>query len=258
MNYKEILDEMTWSFSRIHLYETCPYAFYKKYIEKTVGEDNYYAENGSLMHETIMKIIKEELSLEDAPAYYIEEYENICSKTKTSTMENTFEKCLNYLCTVETLDKEKYEVIWIEEKIYFKIKKYNFTGYPDLILRNKKTGEIILVDHKSLDHFLKKDGTVLKNQLENFNAYKHQMYLYCKWIKEKYGLFPSKIVWNHFKDDGQLTIIDFSENDYDETLEWAEKVIKRIYKDKLFKENKSYMQDYVLCEFRNDCEYKDD
>jgi ATP-dependent helicase/DNAse subunit B len=257
--YKDKLDKMTWSFSRLHLYETCPYAFYLKYIEEVTGDDNYFAENGSLMHETIMNVLKGELGLNDAPAYYIDEYENIYSKTKTSTMENTFNKCLDYLCTTEGLNIERYEIIWVEGKILFNILKYNFTGYPDLILKDKTTDEIILVDHKSLDYFFKKDGkTVLKNQLESFSAYRHQMYMYCKWIYEKYGKFPSKIIWNHFKDEGKLSIITFDKKDYDETLDWATKTIKKIYRDSKFKENKSYMQDYVLCEFRYSCEYKNE
>ena len=256
--YKDTLDKMTWSFSRLNLYETCPYAFYQKYIEEALGEDNYFAENGSLMHETIMKVLKGELELQDAPAYYIDEYENIYSKTKVSTMENTFNKCLDYLCTTDGLDTKRYEIIWVEEKISFRISKYIFTGYPDLVLRDKTNDEIILVDHKSSDYFFKKDGTVLKNQLESFNTYKHQMYLYCKWVYERFGKFPSKLVWNHFKDGGKLSIIPFNKDDYEETLDWAIKTIKKIYKDNKFKENKSYMHCYVLCEFRYDCEYKNE
>ena len=38
MRYKEELDKMIWSFSRIHLWEQCPYAFYLRYIEETLGE----------------------------------------------------------------------------------------------------------------------------------------------------------------------------------------------------------------------------
>jgi hypothetical protein len=250
---------MTWSFSRLHLYETCPYAFYKKYIEEEEGETNFFAENGAIMHQIIEKILKCELSIEDAPAYYIDEYENIYSKTKESTMENIFNKCLDYLCTLDELDKDKYEIVWVEGKVNFKIGKYNFRGYPDLILRDKNTDDLLLIDHKSVDYFFKKDGkSVLKNQIEGFNAYSHQMYLYCKWIKEHFGKFPTKIIWNHFKDNGKFSIIEFNLQDYEKTLEWAVEVINKIYKDKIFKEKKSYMQDYVLCDYRYSCEYKDD
>lgn len=43
-SYKKMLDEMIWSFSRLHLYEVCPYAFYLKYILKMLGVSNFYAE----------------------------------------------------------------------------------------------------------------------------------------------------------------------------------------------------------------------
>ena len=78
--------------------------------------------------------------------------------------------------------KEKYEIIGVELKLEFKIGKYKFVGYADLVVRNKESGEVILVDHKQATHFMKKDGTPLKNQLENRSVWQflqrvHRLYL---------------------------------------------------------------------------------
>jgi hypothetical protein len=250
---------MIWSFSRIHLYELCAYAFYKKYIEEANGDDNWYAENGSIMHMVFQKVLSREINISEAPALYIDEFDNIYSKINEKTSEDIFNKCLDYLCTVEDLDKDRYEILEVEKKLEFKISKYNLVGYADLILRDKKDNSILLVDHKSSDHFFKKDGTVLKNQEDNFYAYRHQMYLYCKGIYDKYNEFPSKIIWHHFKDNGKLSIIPFCQTDYEETIkQWVPNTIKKIYMDRRFLENTSYMHHKILCDFRYSCEYKDD
>ena len=99
-------------------------------------------------------------------------------------MDSTYEKCMDYLCTIDGIDSEKYEIIGVELKLNFTIEKYKFVGYADLVVRNKENNKVILVDHKQASHFLKKDGTPLKNQIDNFLAYRHQMYMYCKGLKE--------------------------------------------------------------------------
>ena len=257
--YKEELDHITWSFSTLHLYEICPYAFYKYKIEKEKGEDNFYAENGKLMHTIFQKMEIGELSADEAPQYYIDEFECITSSIRPSTKENTFNACLDYLCEIESGILDRYEVLWVEHKIAFKIGRRNFTGFIDLLLKDKLTGEMILVDHKSSDPFFKKKapGEVLKSQRDNFEAYRHQMYLYCKGVYEVYGAFPTKIVWHHFKKRGELSVIDFEQKDYDSTIEWAKKLIRKIYRDNRFSEKRSYIYCHELCGYRSTCEYRE-
>jgi hypothetical protein len=125
------------------------------------------------------------------------------------------------------------------------------------VVRNRETGKVIVVDHKQATHFLKKDGTPLKNQLENFFAYRHQMYVYCKGLHECFGIDVDKIVWHHFKSFGELTIIPFSQDEYDETMRWATDLIAKIKKDKSFESHKSFLMCNTLCDYRNDCEYQD-
>lgn len=255
MSYKKILDKIVWSFSTLHLYEQCPYAFYCKKIECKDGEQNFFAENGSVMHEIFEELLNRKYGLEVASSIYSDRYDLICSKTKQSTMDKTFEKCMDYLCSVDEFDFCKYEILGVELKLNFEIKKYKFVGYADLVIRDKSSGEVILIDHKSSDHFMKKDGTPLKNQLENFLAYKNQMYMYCKGLKDCFGINVNKIVWHHFKDNGELTAIPFAESDYEESLKWAVDTIKKIYRDRSFKDKKSFMMCGQLCDYRNDCEY---
>lgn len=255
MGYAKELNKMTWSFSRIHMYEQCPYAFYLKYLEERDGEQNYYAANGKAMHEVFEELLSGKITLDDAPALYGEKYDDIYETTRQSTMEKTFEKCMDYLCEVDALDLDKYEVVGVELKLEFKIGKYNFVGFADLVLRDKNTGEVLLVDHKSSDHFFKKDGTPLKNKLADFLAYRHQMYLYCKGLEDQCGIKVNKIAWHHFKDFGAMTTISFVQEEYDETMQWAVDTIEKIKKDKRFEAVKEFIRCRDLCDYRNDCEY---
>lgn len=187
MSYIKLLNNMTWSFSRLHAWEQCPYAFYLKYIEERDGESNYYAANGKCMHEVFESIFTDKISVEQCTQFYSDNYDLICDKTKQSIMDNTYEKCMDYLCNIDDFDNKKYEILGVEVKLEFKIGKYDFVGYADLVVKNKENGEVILIDHKQATHFMKKDGTPLKNQLENFLAYRHQMYIYCKGVSLKMG-----------------------------------------------------------------------
>ena len=258
MSYKQDLDKMVWSFSRIHLWEQCPYAFYLQYIEGVKGIDNFWAENGKAVHLTLEKFFKDELTLEEMPHFYIERFDNICNYASQNSMTNTFNVCIDFLCEFDFSFFDDYEILGVEKECRFTIGKYPFRGIIDLLLRNKHTNEIIVFDHKSSPYPFKKDGkSVLKNCQENFESYKHQMYLYCKQVIEEYGEEPEQITWLHFK-DSKLATIPFNRDEYNETLKWVENTIKKIYRDKRFLPNQSFMMCGRLCDFREgDCDYKD-
>ena len=225
--YTKEINNMTYSFSRLHAYEQCPYLFYLKYIEGREGESNFYAANGKAMHEIFEELLTEKISIDECTIAYAEKFDMIFETERESIMENTYEKCMDFLCEMDDIDRNLYEIIGVEMILEFMVEKYKFKGFADLVVKNKLTGEVILVDHKQAGHFLKKDGTPLKNQLDNFLAYKKQMYLYCKGLKEQHGIQVDKIVWNHFK-ESQVTVIPFRQEELDETVEWAKKLIAKI------------------------------
>ena len=256
MSYKKILDDITWSYSRIRQYEQCPYGFYLNKLDCTeIDEGNFYAESGSFLHEVNAKLFDGTLKIDDAIDYYIENYGNsVVYTAKQSTMDKKYNQGIDYLAAFDFEKLKDYEILGVEKKVLFEIEGYKFIGFIDLLLRNKHTNKILLVDHKSLDHFMKKDGTPLKNQLPHFEAYSKQMYLYSKAIYEEYGEYPDRIIWNHFFDQ-QVTNIPFNREDYNNALKWAVDIIKEIYKDKKFEAKQSYMMCKVLCGYRNCCCY---
>lgn len=254
--YEDILDGLVFSFSTLHQYDQCPYAFYQRKIDGSeINEGNFYSEAGSFIHDVNAQIIDGTLKIDHAIDYYIDNYENnVVYRVKQSTMEKKYNQGIDYLTAFDSEKLKNYEILGVEKEVHFEIDGYKFVGFIDLLLRNKQTGKILLVDHKSLDHFMKKDGTPLKSQLQHYEAYSRQMYLYAKAVNEEFGEYPDRIVWNHFFDQ-QVTNIPFSMDDYEKALIWAVDTIRKIFKDTKFEPNQSFMMCRVLCGYRNSCCY---
>lgn len=256
--YKEELERMRWSFSRVHSYEDCPYKFYLGYIEKPieVPESNYYAEVGKLMHDTLEKILKKELLVDDAADYFLRNYyETVLSKTRESAMESTLNACIDYLANENFDFLDNHEIVGVEKECKFQVGNYAFVGYIDLLLRNNETGKLEIWDHKSAKYPLKKNGDVLKSELNSFTAYKRQEYLYAYAIKQEYGEYPSSLNWNYFK-AGKRVNIEFDIQECEEVIEWITNMIKEIEKDEIFPPKMSYMQCNILCGYRSCCDYR--
>lgn len=257
--YKEELEKMRWSFSRVKSYIQCPYGFYLKYIVNDEESDNFYAFMGKTMHECLERIFKKERtideSIEDFETEYLEHKDDYGIRDRTK--EKAYELCMDYLCQLDLKELRKYKILGVELKITLMIEGYDYVGYIDLLLEDKKTGEIIILDHKSNQYPFKKNGGVFKNSEKEFEYYKKQMYLYCNGVYEKYGKYPRKIVWNHFK-EGKYAVIDFNKQEFDETMKWFVDTIHQIENDKHFVANTEFFYCVYLCGFRYDCEYKED
>ena len=268
--YKDKIDQMRWSYSRLTSFGRCKYEFYLNYIvnddEKYLSERNYYAEVGSFMHDILAKILNKyikntnspTLNLDEAAQYYVDNFDNnVFYKVRKSTMDKTFEMCADYLANLKADCLKDYEVLGVELKTEFKINGYDFIGFIDLLLRDKKDNALIIVDHKSLPYPLKLNGEVKKNFAHSFEEYKKQMYLYSFGIKEKYGEFPKMICWNHFKDNGKIVSIPFKNGEYEAAVKWFIDTIHEIESEEDFSPTLNYFYCTNLCDFRNCCEYRE-
>ena len=260
--YKELIDKMRWSYSRLTSFEHCRYGFYLAYIVKDEelypNESNYYAEVGTFVHKILEKVFKKEMSIDDAPRYFIDHFDEcVCETTKESTMQSTYYSCLEYLSEEDFSWIDGYEILGVELKCEFEIDNYPFVGFIDLLLRDKADGEYVIVDHKSAAYPLKKNGGVKKNQEKSFLTYKRQMYLYAYAVYLKYGKFPKELWWNHFKVNERVKI-KFSMEDYEEAIRWFRYQIYLIQREEEYEPNKDYFYCNNLCSFRNSCEYNEE
>lgn len=258
--YKEQIDKMQWSYSRLSNFDTCKYCFYLNYIinddDEYLSEGNFYAEAGSFMHEILAMFFSGKLTQEEALQYYIDNFDNnVFYEVKPSTREKTYELCADYLRDGDFFWIKNYEILGVELKVEFTIKGYRFICFIDLLLRDKRDGKIVVLDHKSSPYPFKKDGGVKKNSEKSFSHYKMQMYLYCHAIKELYGEFPKEITWNHFKDMGKFATIPFKKSEYNKTMKWIIDTIHVIENEETFEPTLDYFFCKNICNFRNVCEY---
>ena len=153
---------MEFSFSRLHQFEECPYAFYlkKRLRAKSWTRAIIILILAAMSMRINEMIFKGELSIDDAADYFMEHYEeNVSYPARQSTVEKKYCQALEYFAEFDMEKLQDYEVLGVEMEVHFKIGKYSMIGYIDLLLRHKETGEILLVDHKSAGRFFGKTGS---------------------------------------------------------------------------------------------------
>ena len=142
-----------WSYSRVSCFNHCKYEFYLNYIinddNQYLSEGNFYADVGSYVHEILAMIFKGELKVEDALQYYINNYDsNVYYKTKKSTMEKSYESIADYFANLDIEWLKDYEILGVELERHFTIDDYDFIGFIDLLLRDKRDGKIVVLETK--------------------------------------------------------------------------------------------------------------
>ena len=256
----EPIKKPLWSYSRITCFCHCKYEFYLNYVISDdilyPSEGNFYADVGSYVHEILAKIFMGELKPEDAFQYYIDNYDNqVFYKTKKSIIDKSFMAVADYFATLDLTWLQDYEILGVELKRHFTIDEYDFIGFIDLLLRDRRDGKIVVMDHKSMEYPFKKNGEVKKRSKESFELYKKQMYLYCCAIYQAFGEYPKEITWNYFKDGGKFATIPFDNGEYEESLKWFINMIRRIKSEEEFEPSKDFFYCFNLCKFRSSCEY---
>ena len=224
-----LLDTMTWSFSRLNSFYNCPYEWKLRYIDCNKSENGFFGEYGSLIHKILEKYEKGELSLFELNDYYEEHFsENVPHD----------------------------EVLGVEKEVRFQIAGKDFVGYIDLLLKEKETGKIIILDHKSASIKILKNGKVSKSDQEHVREFIRQLCLYAIPIIQEYG-HVDELWWTLFKDRNWLKI-PFNKEDYDEAIKWAEDTLILIEKEKdwLPNNSSSYYCNYLCGQRNHACEYK--
>lgn len=259
----DIYKEMVWSHSRLSTFKNCPYEFYLHYIlgddDLYPSEDNYYAQVGSLAHNTLEKIFKKELSIEAACEYFAEKYESeITAEVQPKIMDSTYDKIITFFTESDFDWIDDYEILGVEKEVHFTINDYKFVGFIDLLLRDKRDGRLVIVDHKSMSNPFGKKGQIKKSAASKFAVYRSQSYLYAYAIYLEYGEYPKELVWYLFKENGKLVSIKFDKDEYEEVISNIPFTINLIEKEIDFEAKTDYFYCHNLCNYRNSCEYKSD
>ena len=176
-----LLDTMTWSFSRLNSYYNCTYEWRLHYLECNKSENGFFGEYGSLIHTILEKYAKGELSLFDLNQYYEEHFNEYVPHDAppnkyVDIRQSYYDKGIEYLNNID-LYLEKYEILGVEKEVNFRIGDKDFVGYIDLLVRDKETNEIVIIDHKSASIKILKNGNISKSDQQHFLEFKRQLYI---------------------------------------------------------------------------------
>jgi hypothetical protein len=262
--YTAELNTMIWSFSRCHSFENCKYEWYLNYLLKDKdghaiykNEQNFYAAFGKYCHTILEKLFKNELSINTIKYYYENNFDEEVDiyDVPYCTRDKYFYLGYNYFNNLDITWLKQYAILGIEKECKFNIGNRSFIGYIDLLLKDRSTGNIIVIDHKSSEYPIGKKGYVLKKKRLDYNSYKRQLYMYSLSVFNEYGKYPNEIWWNYFKEQKWLKL-PFIKEEYVNAIEWADNLIKEIYNEKSFIPKIDYFYCKNLCGFRNSCDYK--
>lgn len=210
-----------YSFSKLTAFHTCKYGYKLTYIDHLKGVENAFALYGSFVHSIMERYAKGKIDLWDLPKVYKNEFDSSIdipfpsSKFCKDMQSLYYEQGLEFLNTFTGYDK--YKILEVETNFDIQIDDWIFTGIMDLLYEDEN-GQLILLDYKSKSGF--------KNKEERAK-YARQLYLYCLFIKEKYGKYPDVMKFYTFRKQNQIDI-PFNEDDFIEAIGWAKYTVKQI------------------------------
>ena len=209
-------------------------------------EQNSFAEYGTHCHSLLERWAKGELmSFELADAYeaeYDEAVKHYFPPFPKGLAGRYYDEGLQYFRSFDGFGGDM-EILSVEDKFELDIRDNRFVGIADLVLRDRNSGGITVIDHKS-----KSMNSMKKAQYENTR----QLYTYAAYVKERFGAFPTLLRFNMFR-YGVNIDEPFSMERYEETMDWIERTIAEIRAEKEWKVSSSGYFCRFICSTRLYC-----
>ena len=240
------------SFSQLRQVEQCPYAAYLLKTLNVEPIDNGFAQAGTLAHQILAMWAKGQADIHDLPEIWTQEFSKrvtvpfptfLAAKDYANKL---FTSVLKYFQNFKGFPG--FEVIGAEKEFTSSLAGERFIGIIDLVLRNKETGKLTLVDHKS---------SSLSTFRRDRNAMYRQLLLYSKFCADTYGQFPEILYFNLFKENTYDQRV-FDPEDYVSARIWAEEQISRMKNMDLsdwFETRPELFKCTALCSCRHECPY---
>jgi len=254
--YKMVIDNLTFSYSSVTSFITCPYMFKLTYIDSKTRSNNWYAEFGSFMHLILEKFFKNELDIMELSEFYKDNYtKNVLANPPlypAGISERYYNDGLKFFDEFD-FDKSIYDILFIEDKVDAVLNGSKLVIKPDIILREKSSGNTILMDYKTSNPY--KNNKIDSKKIED---YKKQMYLYAYFINHTTQFKIDKIkLW--FVRINEFVEFDYVEEEAGDVVNWFYNGIMNIQLEEDFPhadtvKNKFFCQN--LCSVSEFCEFK--
>lgn len=253
--YSVILDNMCFSYSSVNSFVTCPHMFLLNYLKNEDRVNNFFSDFGLLIHEILEKYFRNELEIFELSQYYENNYASkVISPPPPyppNMAESYYKNGLNFLNNF-SFDKSEYDVISIENKIKTTYIDSELVIKPDIVLKNKETGIVTLMDYKTSNPMKGK-----KLDEKKIEEYRKQMYLYSYFINHVTDIKINNIKLWFIRFD-KWDEFDYNENDAIKVVNWFYNTINKIKQEENFSpadliKNKYFCDN--ICSFRNTCKY---
>ena len=254
-DYSFIIDQMMWSFSRLNSFYNCKKEWKLHYIDCKETRDSAFSQFGTLLHVGNEKFEKGELTLFDVVDWYKDNFDTYITEkfpfnAYKDLRESYYQSGLAYFEGIN-LELEKYNILGVEKRVKFKIDDVPFIGYIDLLLEDKKTGDISILDHKSASLKFLKNGKVSKGDEQHLLDFKRQLYMYSKAVKEEYGHIEF-LKWNMLRDNREI-VVPWNSREYYETIKWVRDTLKAIKEETVWEEKYDKFYCDNMCGMRDHC-----
>lgn len=242
------------SFSALSLYDECPMAFKLRYIDHVKDEGNGFSDYGTFCHKLLEEWAKGETPDIALAAEYEDRYDDAVIHPfppfPRGMGAKYYDAGLAYFESFEGFGDV--EILDVEQRFEFQVeggrRPYTFVGVVDLVVKDKATGAIDIIDHKS------KSAAQMK---KDFPLYRKQLYTYARFVYDTYGVWPRRIGFNLFKEGGQMVWENFTMAGYEETMRWIIDSIEAILDEKEWKVTVSPFFCRFLCSCLDECPAKD-
>lgn len=252
VNYRPLIDDMVWSYSRIESFHNCPYKFFLKYIRWCKDAPRFYSSYGKFMHKLLEQYYNGELTQEEMQIKFLFDFQKEVQgeRPKGNIVQNYIRQGSDYLKQFRPLP---YQTVAVEKELHFNIGGFPFVGILDYIGR-REDGKLVIVDNKSraLKPRSNRDPpTVKDNELDEMLK---QLYIYAAAVQQEYDELPAMLCFNCFR-TGTFIEEPFCEEAYHDALEWATQSILEIQDESEFNPFREFFGCYYLCGVSGECCY---
>lgn len=255
--YLNILNNMVWSYSSMNSFKTCKKMFFLNYIEKVKNrEGNLFACFGNISHFVMEEYFKGNAEVYELDKLFNDNYDKFITYNAPVALqrfnyeENTKDKLLKFFNNTD-IDNLAYEPLCMEDKYLHEIEGIKIVIKPDLIIRRKSDGKVILWDYKTSNY-----------KKESHAEYAYQCSLYAKIYEIVTGIHIDEMNILYFKETvkprgkpiiyGRFIPLEYDNNVLDRFISDVKEILNSetwdVNLDDFFCQN--------VCSFRNVCEEK--
>ena len=246
-----IFEGMTWSYSRISSFDSCPYKFFLTYIRPQSQRPLFFSSYGSFMHGILERYYSGSLDRSELLAYYLTHFHDAVSAKPPNlkVFSNYYRDGMNYLQSFTPLPGK---VLGVEKHVEFSLGGKSFQGFTDLLLDDG--GRLVVTDHKARTLKPRSNRKKPTKTDEELDRYLRQLYLYSIPLREQYGRFPDELSFNCYR-SGLVIREPFRETALHEAEDWALSSIRKIETSKDWPPNMDFCRCKYLCDVSHECEY---